>query len=240
METNNVLAIAVMTNLVSTSDSCHRTSQSASRMGRENNCVQKVDSDGTKWSVLEGRSDVAGEAFTYAAFIPADSMTSLACHRRQGRGCSSALKVSFGETLDLEHLKSYAVGSFLFVPANVKHTMARRKHYHYRNGRRPWHTHHPETNIITEMVSPATMQLGSSTRATFDSSHPAITPVPSAIRSYVIRTRSVTVSSLIAKYRPHKLCFKTYGLQWLDRTFPAGNGSVFDCVAASEQCWRTG
>jgi len=36
---------------------------------------QKVDSDGTKWSVLEGRSDVAGEAFTYAAFVPADSMT---------------------------------------------------------------------------------------------------------------------------------------------------------------------
>jgi hypothetical protein len=32
---------------------------------------QKIDPDGTKWSVLEGRSDVAGEAFTYAAFIPA-------------------------------------------------------------------------------------------------------------------------------------------------------------------------
>src|SRR6266850_3066990 len=32
---------------------------------------QKVDSDGTKWSVLEGRSDVPGEAFTYAAFVPA-------------------------------------------------------------------------------------------------------------------------------------------------------------------------
>jgi quercetin dioxygenase-like cupin family protein len=34
------------------------------------------------------------------------------------------LKVSFGETLDLEHLKSYPVGTYLFVPANVKHTMA--------------------------------------------------------------------------------------------------------------------
>src|SRR6266851_3120606 len=33
-------------------------------------------------------------------------------------------------------------------------------------------------------------------------------------------------SSLIAKYRPHKLCFKTYGLQWLDRTFTLRNGSV--------------
>ena len=32
---------------------------------------QKVDLDGTKWSVLEGRTDVPGEAFTYAVFIPA-------------------------------------------------------------------------------------------------------------------------------------------------------------------------
>src|SRR5258705_4070282 len=32
---------------------------------------QKTDADGTKWAVLEGRSDVPGEAFTYAAFVPA-------------------------------------------------------------------------------------------------------------------------------------------------------------------------
>jgi len=32
---------------------------------------QKVDRDGTKWAVLQGRSDVEGEAFTYAAFVPA-------------------------------------------------------------------------------------------------------------------------------------------------------------------------
>src|SRR5260370_4989357 len=32
---------------------------------------QKVDSDGTKWAVLEGRSNVSGEAFTYAVFVPA-------------------------------------------------------------------------------------------------------------------------------------------------------------------------
>ena len=30
---------------------------------------QSTDSDGTKWAVLEGHSDVAGEAFTYAAFV---------------------------------------------------------------------------------------------------------------------------------------------------------------------------
>jgi hypothetical protein len=26
---------------------------------------QKIDADGTKWAVLEGKSDVAGEAFTF-------------------------------------------------------------------------------------------------------------------------------------------------------------------------------
>ncbi len=86
---------------------------------------QKIDPDGSKWSVLEGRSDMSGEAFTYAAFIPAGF------HEHHWHGTDArvvvvqgTLKVSFGETLDLEHLKAYPVGTYLFVPANVKHTMA--------------------------------------------------------------------------------------------------------------------
>src|SRR5258707_14398792 len=69
-----------------------------------------------------------------------------------------------------------------------------------------------------------------------------ITSCLSAIRKLRhTNTRSVTVSSLIAKYRPHKLCFKTYGLQWLDRTFaPRETDRSLMCVAASEQCWRHG
>src|SRR5260370_17153996 len=86
---------------------------------------QKIDSDGTKWSVLEGQSDVPGEAFTYAAFVPA-GFHDFHSHTTDARVAvvQGVLKVSFGEALDLEHLKSYPVGSFLFVPANVKHTMA--------------------------------------------------------------------------------------------------------------------
>jgi quercetin dioxygenase-like cupin family protein len=86
---------------------------------------QKVDSDGTKWSVLEGRSDVPGEAFTYAAFIPA-GFHEHHWHASDARVAvvQGALKVSFGENLDLDHVTSYPVGTFLFVPANVKHTMA--------------------------------------------------------------------------------------------------------------------
>jgi hypothetical protein len=76
---------------------------------------QKTDADGTKWSVLEGRSDVAGEAFTYAAFLPA-GFHDFHSHASDARVAviQGALKLSFGETSDLEHLKSYPVGSFLF------------------------------------------------------------------------------------------------------------------------------
>jgi quercetin dioxygenase-like cupin family protein len=86
---------------------------------------QKTDPDGSKSAVLQGRSDVAGEAFTYAAFIPAGF------HDFHAHGTDAwvavvqgVLQVSFGESLDSEHLKSYPVGTLLCVPANVKHTMA--------------------------------------------------------------------------------------------------------------------
>jgi len=86
---------------------------------------QKVDPDGTKWAVLEGRSDAPGEAFTYAAFVPA-GFHEHHWHASDARVAvvQGVLKVSFGENLDLDHMTSYPVGTFLFVPANVKHTMA--------------------------------------------------------------------------------------------------------------------
>src|SRR5260221_13094968 len=108
---------------------------------------QKVDSDGTKWSVLEGRSDVLGEAFTYAAFVPT-GFHDFHSHATDARVAvvQEILKVSFIETLDLEHLKSYPVRSFLFVPANVKHTMA--ADYDtitIGTPAGPWHTHHEDS-----------------------------------------------------------------------------------------------
>jgi quercetin dioxygenase-like cupin family protein len=84
---------------------------------------QKVDPDGTKWAVLQGRDDVPGKAFTYAAFIPAGY------HDRHSHGSDAriavvqgSLKVGFGDG-EPGDLKSYPVGTFLFVPANVEHTM---------------------------------------------------------------------------------------------------------------------
>ena len=107
---------------------------------------QKIDADGSKWSVLEGRSDVPGEAFTYAAFIPA-GFHEHHWHASDARVAvvQGTLKVSFGETLDLEHLKSYAVGSYLLVPANVKHTMAADEDtIIIGTAVGPWHTHRHE------------------------------------------------------------------------------------------------
>jgi quercetin dioxygenase-like cupin family protein len=96
--------------------------------------------------VLEGRSDVPGEAFTYAAFVPA-GFHDFHSHASDARVAvvQGVLMVNFGETFDLEHLKSYPVGSFLFVPANVKHTMAAEKDtIIIGTAVGPWHTDHHE------------------------------------------------------------------------------------------------
>jgi quercetin dioxygenase-like cupin family protein len=104
---------------------------------------QTTDKDGTKWAVLQGESDVPGEVFTYAAFVPAgyedrhshssDAWVAVA----QG-----ALKVSFGTGSKTE---TYPVGSVLFVPANVEHTMAAEEDtVLIGTATGPWSTHHHE------------------------------------------------------------------------------------------------
>jgi quercetin dioxygenase-like cupin family protein len=107
---------------------------------------QKIDADGSKWAVLEGRTDVPGEPFTYAAFVPA-GFHDFHSHGSDARVAvvQGVLKVSFGKTLDLDHLKSYPVGSFLYVPAGVKHTMAADEDtIIIGTAIGPWHTEHPE------------------------------------------------------------------------------------------------
>ena len=106
---------------------------------------QKIDADGTKWAVLEGKNDVPGEAFTYAAFVPA-GFHDFHAHGSDARVAvvQGVLKVSFGESQDLEHLKSYPVGTFLYVPANIRHTMAADEDtIIIGTATGPWHTDHP-------------------------------------------------------------------------------------------------
>lgn len=76
----------------------------------------KTDADGTKWAVLEGRDDLPGQAFTYAAFIPA-GFHDRHSHSSDARVAvvQGALKIGFGSLTDLNHLTTYQVGAFLFV-----------------------------------------------------------------------------------------------------------------------------
>jgi quercetin dioxygenase-like cupin family protein len=85
---------------------------------------QRTDSDGTKWAVLEGDKDALGKAFTYAFFLPAGHWEHH-FHNQDARVAvvSGALKVAVGPELDKTGAKTYPVGSFLYVPANVQHTM---------------------------------------------------------------------------------------------------------------------
>jgi quercetin dioxygenase-like cupin family protein len=83
--------------------------------------------DGTKYSLLEGSRDIPGKAFTYAFFIPAGYYEH---HWRSSDArvavLSGAMRVGYGESLDKSRMQSYAVGSFLLVPANVKHSIGSR------------------------------------------------------------------------------------------------------------------
>lgn len=84
---------------------------------------QREDSDGTKWAVLQGDKD-AENTFIYAFFIPAGYWDHH-WHTQDARVAiiTGALRVAQGEKLDKTHAKSYPAGSYLYVPANVPHTM---------------------------------------------------------------------------------------------------------------------
>jgi quercetin dioxygenase-like cupin family protein len=107
---------------------------------------QTVDPDGSKWAVLEGDKDAPGTEFTYAFLVPAGHWEHHS-HNQDARVAviSGALKVAVGPTLDQTGAKTYPVGSFLFVPANVEHTMgAEVDTICIGTAMGPWKTHHGE------------------------------------------------------------------------------------------------
>jgi quercetin dioxygenase-like cupin family protein len=87
---------------------------------------QSTDQDGTKHAVLEGNKNAPGKAFTYAAFVSAGSWDRHThSHNQDARVAvvSGALLLAVGPNPDKKGAQSYPAGSFVFVPANVEHTM---------------------------------------------------------------------------------------------------------------------
>ncbi len=109
---------------------------------------QDIEPDGTKYALLEGDRNTPGKAFTYAFFIPAGYWEHH-WHTQDARVAVvlGALKVSFGETLDKNGAKAYPAGSYLLVPANVKHSMgADVDTIIIGTAVGPWATHHNENH----------------------------------------------------------------------------------------------
>jgi quercetin dioxygenase-like cupin family protein len=100
--------------------------------------------DGTKFALLQGRRDVAGEAFTYAFFIPSGYWEHHA-HSADARVAlvQGALRLAYGPALDSTAAARYPVGSYVLVPANTAHTMgADEATIIIGTAVGPWVTHH--------------------------------------------------------------------------------------------------
>jgi hypothetical protein len=86
--------------------------------------------------VLEGDRNLPGN-FSYAVFLPAGVYEH---HWHSGDArvfvVKGALKVGFSEHFDKSVMKSYPAGSFVFVPANAKHTMGSRRGHGFLRDRR--------------------------------------------------------------------------------------------------------
>jgi hypothetical protein len=89
-----------------------------------NNIVwQEISPDGTKYSLLEGRRDFPGEAFTYAFFIPAGFWDPAHWHTADARIAvlQGKLYLGYGNKHENDSLHAFGVGNFLLVPANARH-----------------------------------------------------------------------------------------------------------------------
>lgn len=84
---------------------------------------QEFSEDGTKYALLEGRRDIAGEAFTYAFFIPAGFWDPAHWHTADARivVLKGTLYLGYGEQHDDEQLIAFPTGSYVLVPKNARH-----------------------------------------------------------------------------------------------------------------------
>jgi hypothetical protein len=112
---------------------------------------QELGSDGTKYSLLEGRRDVAGTGFTYAFLIPSGFWDAPHWHTADARVVvlRGTLYLGYGSEFDHAKLEAYPVGSVVFVPANAVHfDGSSEETLIVGMAIAPWSTHYVDSSIL--------------------------------------------------------------------------------------------
>jgi hypothetical protein len=84
---------------------------------------QETSADGSRFALLEGRRDVPGGAYTYAAFVPKGVWSKAHFHTQATRlvVLRGSLWLGFGDKADRASMTAYPVGSYLMVPGGTRH-----------------------------------------------------------------------------------------------------------------------
>lgn len=82
-----------------------------------------VAADGTRFALLDGQRDVAGQAFSYAFALPAGTWDKPHRHSTTARifVLKGMLKLGWGAHMDKAHALAFPAGSFVVVPAGAVH-----------------------------------------------------------------------------------------------------------------------
>ncbi len=112
---------------------------------------QDIGTDGTKYSLLEGKRDVAGTGFTYAFLIPRGFWDAPHWHTADARVVvlRGTLYLGYGETFDHAKLEAYPAGSVVFVPAKAVHSDGSLEETLIVGmAIAPWSTHYVDSSIL--------------------------------------------------------------------------------------------
>lgn len=79
--------------------------------------------DGSRFALLDGRRDLAGQAFSYAFALPPGGWDRPHSHSTTARifVLKGALKLGWGTTMDKAKALAFPAGSFVVVPAGAVH-----------------------------------------------------------------------------------------------------------------------
>lgn len=82
-----------------------------------------VAADGTRFALLDGQRDKAGQTFSYAFALPAGTWDKPHRHSTTARifVLKGMLKLGWGAKIDKAHAHAFPAGSFVVVPAGAVH-----------------------------------------------------------------------------------------------------------------------